>query len=1026
MRKLLFLIAFSGLVFLKGYSQTTADFVNDTVCFGSTTTMLSISTSPNTILGTNWDIDSNGVFDDDTGLVVKFIFPAEKDYRVGVQVITSVDTDVVYKTVVVYPKPVVDFNIDFPTQCLSSNFFSYTNLSTIASGTMTNFWDLDEGKTDTNINTTATYSIAGTKNIKLVVTSDEGCADSTTQIALVTTISDADFIINDSLQCFAGNYFVFTDNSLTCDPLTELAWDLDNNGTFTDSVNKNSVAVSFPAPGTYTIGMRMITTGGRDSVYKTVTVYPSAVVGFTTNDTTQCEGGNSFDFTNSSTLTSGTMSYYWRFGNGDTMVSQDVNGFNYDMDGDFRVSLMVTTDMGCVDSAIRNVHVFASPYADFDFNDSILCLGDTFFFTNYSGISTPWVLTYQWDLGDGAGYASSKDTQYLYTGAGIYTVSLVATSDSGCTDTFFADMQVITSSQARFDINDSTQCLSGNSFTFTEASANCFPVDTVLWDLNKDGVFGDTSGYTFDYSFSAAGTYSIGMQLITNKDTSVAYRNVYVYPSPIAAFSVNDTSQVIASNYFIFTNTSTLSTGTLSYFWDLGDSTFATSKDTSHIYAALGTYKVRLFVASDMGCMDSVEQNVHVVSPINPGFIATTVCLGDSTTLTDTSQSAQPIIAYNWDLDGDGVFGDTTGKVLKVLAPFADTFLVGLQVVTASSSAFIYDTVVVLPVPKAGFEFTKACQGAATTFTDKSSPGGTTITKYYWDFDNNNIVDDSSGKLTSFQYTNAGNFQAALTVKTSDGCTDKSTQTVSVFFQPNADFTFGNACVGDSVEFKNTSTIGGLDSIINFHWDYGDGTDAIIRRDHKHIYTIGSTFNVILTTLSANGCYDSTSHTLTIYPKPSPSLSFSGDTIFFEGQDVTITVSGSYPGILWSTGETTPGITVDQSGIYTVTVTSSDNCEASRSALIEVKSIPEVEVVDIFTPNGDGVNDYLIIDNLTAFQPVVLTIYNRYGDEVFTTNDYQNDWDGKFKGKVLPEGTYYYILKTKDGKMLKGVVNIIK
>ena len=70
-----------------------------------------------------------------------------------------------------------------------------------------------------------------------------------------------------------------------------------------------------------------------------------------------------------------------------------------------------------------------------------------------------------------------------------------------------------------------------------------------------------------------------------------------------------------------------------------------------------------------------------------------------------------------------------------------------------------------------------------------------------------------------------------------------------------------------------------------------------------------------------------------------------------------------------------------------------------------------------FSPNGDGTNDYYVI-NCPDANPTIseMTIFNRWGNEVYhTSNGYKNNWDGNYKGQPLPDGTYYYIFKYHDG-----------
>lgn len=80
-----------------------------------------------------------------------------------------------------------------------------------------------------------------------------------------------------------------------------------------------------------------------------------------------------------------------------------------------------------------------------------------------------------------------------------------------------------------------------------------------------------------------------------------------------------------------------------------------------------------------------------------------------------------------------------------------------------------------------------------------------------------------------------------------------------------------------------------------------------------------------------------------------------------------------------------------------------------------------------YTPNGDGDNDTWVIDGLTSFPNHSLVVFNRWGTQVFEAADYQNDWDGTWKGEALPEGTYYWVIDPGDGtESVKGFVMIFR
>jgi gliding motility-associated-like protein len=95
---------------------------------------------------------------------------------------------------------------------------------------------------------------------------------------------------------------------------------------------------------------------------------------------------------------------------------------------------------------------------------------------------------------------------------------------------------------------------------------------------------------------------------------------------------------------------------------------------------------------------------------------------------------------------------------------------------------------------------------------------------------------------------------------------------------------------------------------------------------------------------------------------------------------------------------------------YLLTATNSIGCSASGD--IKVTVIPVcIEVNNAFTPNGDGINDrWSIYRQYDCLSKVRLTVFNRYGAKVFESVDYRNDWDGTYKGKPVPDGTYYAVI----------------
>jgi gliding motility-associated-like protein len=94
---------------------------------------------------------------------------------------------------------------------------------------------------------------------------------------------------------------------------------------------------------------------------------------------------------------------------------------------------------------------------------------------------------------------------------------------------------------------------------------------------------------------------------------------------------------------------------------------------------------------------------------------------------------------------------------------------------------------------------------------------------------------------------------------------------------------------------------------------------------------------------------------------------------------------------------------------YTVIVTDANGC--TNWDTVTVYIYPEIDIPSGFSPNGDGKNDYWVIDNIHQFPDCEVEVYNRWGEQLFYSKGYSTPWDGKYKGQDVPVGTYYYIIR---------------
>ncbi len=110
------------------------------------------------------------------------------------------------------------------------------------------------------------------------------------------------------------------------------------------------------------------------------------------------------------------------------------------------------------------------------------------------------------------------------------------------------------------------------------------------------------------------------------------------------------------------------------------------------------------------------------------------------------------------------------------------------------------------------------------------------------------------------------------------------------------------------------------------------------------------------------------------------------------------------------TGESTRTITVNQFGTYTVTIIDSLGCDFSDSIFLEEDCPPTIFIPNAFTPNKDPFNPEFVIKG-TFIKKFEITIYNRWGEKLFYSNDINISWDGTYQGNIVPDGVYIWVIR---------------
>jgi gliding motility-associated-like protein len=153
-----------------------------------------------------------------------------------------------------------------------------------------------------------------------------------------------------------------------------------------------------------------------------------------------------------------------------------------------------------------------------------------------------------------------------------------------------------------------------------------------------------------------------------------------------------------------------------------------------------------------------------------------------------------------------------------------------------------------------------------------------------------------------------------------------------------------------------------------------------------------------------------------IHPKKTLPIRISKDTTACENTMLQL-YAYNVENVRWSTGETQNRITVYPSGTEQYSVTFTTENMKDSTVYINVKAVEctDIYAPNIFTPNGDGLNDVFLVKanmELTFFE---ITIYATNGKQVlFTSKNMNQGWDGTYRGQLQPQGAYYYIIRYMD------------
>ena len=444
-----------------------------------------------------------------------------------------------------------------------------------------------------------------------------------------------------------------------------------------------------------------------------------------------------------------------------------------------------------------------------------------------------------------------------------------------------------------------------------------------------------------------------------------------------------------------------------------------------------GTYTVNIY--DSLGC--SITEDFVIGEPdviTNNFIISQPLCAGLNGTLSANTQGGAGGFTYSPPIAGGFPAGSVTftitdqnGCTLQDVAIFVDPEPIISSIEPDNLYFGPYDV---------------SCNGESDGSATVVAGGGTNIITYSWS--------PSGGNGATASNLSAGTY--TVTVSDDNGCTEQESITITepdvllASVSKSGDTSpYDISCFDYNDGWAQSDPVGGVPPTSGYIFNWTTGGSSISTNFYIENLIAGNDYTVTVT--DANGCTVTESTGVLTQPTDfvaDVSSNYVGATAApFDLMFTDNTVSSDPYNFVWtfadnstsnfSSGTSNFDFTFDVVGLNYIYVTLENEvtgCIDSVGFRIDVQGIPEIN--NVFTPNGDDVNDYFDFGEY-AMQEISVEIFNRWGQMVYSWDIPNYQWDGRdYDGRDLAEGVYYYVLSSEgiDGKgyLRKGSITILR
>lgn len=548
---------------------------------------------------------------------------------------------------------------------------------------------------------------------------------------------------------------------------------------------------------------------------------------------------------------------------------------------------------------------------------------------------------------------------------------------------------------------------------------NSTPNKEYIWDFGDGHTLTTTDRSTFPYQYKDTGTYRV--KLMVDRSSSCgdsAYSTVKVYPVLKPSFAIAGLCITKPTN---FINTSRNDIGNIEYYkWDFGET--GLQNDTSNLasptwqYTRPGDYTISLFTRTTKGCEKSISNKISIYD--KPPFTAsgdTLLCFYDGLQLHAESELTG---SYSWrplyNITGE----QTPTPYVTPKKDTAYTVTFTDQTGCINSKTVKIDVVRQLII-KAPADST-ICTGDPVDLVARSDhPYSFTWTQ----IDTRQVV--GRGQKITVTPPRSVSYQLQANLGT---CLARDTVSYRTVDPPRAyaglDTTI---CYGEKIWLQAS---GGT------YYSWTPTATVASPQQPRTLVWPKDTTTYVVTVTDTLGCPKPVQAAVVVNVVP-PVPAFAGnDTIVTKGQPFQLHGTGglvyrwSPPDGLSNPNIPDPITNLNREIVYHLKVYSKEGCLGEDDIRVRFMSGPEIYVPTAFTPNGDGINDIFRPIPVGVTKLEFFKVYNRWGEEVYSTREYLKGWDGKRNGRVMDAGTYVWIVQgvNEVGQTIqkKGTVVLIR